>query len=105
MVLAAVIGELGEHQTAFHLLQELFENSESNIHKLHLAVSMARLEYKESEIEHLENRYKEPAIEHLEQLLREEDQYIRRRVITSICHIEIRPIFRFTNGFLVSRRI
>ena len=87
MVLAAVIGELGEHQTAFHLLQELFENSESNIHKLHLAVSMARLEYKESEIEHLENRYKEPAIEHLEQLLREEDQYIRRRVITSICHI------------------
>ena len=87
MALAAEIGKLGEKETAFHLLQELFKNSESTIHKLHLAVSMARLEFKESGIENLENRYKEPAIKHLEELLEEEDQYIRRRVITSICHI------------------
>ena len=75
MAVAAEIGKLGERDAAFHLLQVLFGNSKSNVQKLHLAISMARLGFKES------------AIEHLKQLLGEKDPYIRRRVITSICHI------------------
>jgi HEAT repeat protein len=75
MALAATIGELGKQETAIHFLQKLFKKLGSTIYKLHVAVVMARLGDKKL------------AIEHLEQLLGETDPYIRRRVITSICHI------------------